>query len=196
MPTTIQSLLIIILFIMPGFIISKVISLLVPSLEKEKSEGSLILQAITFSCINYALSFWLLLLLYEKKDLWWLLSIIVLILSPILIGFITSNIIKKTFLNIKLTVSAWDYYFSGEESAWILITLKDGTRIGGFFSKNSFASTRGCDIYIEEVWKIDQGKFSSKIEDTDGCIVKNDEIKYIEFFRIVPKKETKNEQQG
>ncbi|MBL7198122.1 MAG: hypothetical protein ISS47_08480 [Candidatus Omnitrophica bacterium] len=192
MPTTIQSLLIVILFIMPGFIISKVISLLVPFLEKEKSEGGLILQALTFSCINYALFFWLILLLYEQKNLWWLLSIIVLILAPILIGYIASKIIKKTFLNVTLTASAWDYYFSGEEPAWILITLKDGTRIGGFFSKNSFVSTGGCDIYIEEVWKIEQGKFVSKIENTDGCIVKNEEIKYIEFFQVVPKQETKN----
>ncbi len=188
MPTSIQSLLIIILFIMPGFIISKVISLFAPFLEKEKSEGSLVLQAITFSCINYALFFWLVLLLYDKRGWWWLLSIIVLLVGPILIGYIVSEIIKKTFLNIALTSSAWDYYFSGEVPAWILITLKDGTRIGGFFSEKSFSSTGGNDIYIEEVWKTEQGKFISRIENTDGCIIKNADIKYIEFFRVIPKK--------
>jgi len=178
---------------MPGFIINKVVSLILPSIEKEKTEGGLILQALAFSCINYAVLSWLIILLYDKRDLRWLLSVLVLFIGPLIIGLIAANLIKKTFLNIRLTSSAWDYYFNKEKPVWILVTLKDGTRIGGFFYNSSFSSSGGNDIYLEEVWSIEKdGKFDKKIEDTDGCIIKNEEIKYIEFFKVKPNEEVKN----
>lgn len=182
---------------MPGFIIDKVISVLLPYIEREKSPTNIILRSLSFSCINYAIFSWLILLLYSNKKLLWLLAIIVLVIGPLLIGLLFYKILKRSFVNIRLLPNAWDYYFGQEKPAWILITLKDGKLIGGFFSQNSFASTGDHDLYIEEVWELNKdGKFIKPIKDSDGCLVKNFEIKHIEFFKVKPKKskeEVKNE---
>lgn len=37
--------------------------------------------------------------------------------------------------------TAWDYYFSKQEEAWIIVTLKNGKTIYGKFSEHSFASS-------------------------------------------------------
>lgn len=182
---------------MPGFIIDKVISVLLPYIEREKSPTNTILRNVSFSCINYAAFSWLILLLYDNKKWLWLLVIVILIIGPLLIGWGLAKILKKSFVNIKLLPTAWDYYFNQEKPAWVLITLKNGKLIGGFFSQKSFASTGDYDIYIQEVWKVDkEGRFIKPIKDSDGFIIKNSEIKYIEFFKVKPKKSKKEGKDG
>lgn len=190
-PTNLNTLLIIIFFIIPGFIINKIISIFHPYFEVKKRWGELTVQAITFSCINYALFSWLILWLLkylQSLKIQLLLAISVLIVGPFLIGLLFSFIIEK-FLRSKLTSTAWDDYFSRKEPAWILITLKDGEQIGGFFSSKSAASPNKSDIYIQEIWKVDQnGKFLKRVEDSKGALLDVSQIKYIKFFEIKSKK--------
>jgi len=177
-----NSILYIILFVMPGFIVNEIISLLQPSVREELRRPSIFfLRAITFSCINYAIFLWLIIKWYSTHLIW--LAVIVLILGPIIIGFVFSKIIEKSCLKVRWTSTAWDYYFSQEEPCWILVTLKDGSRIGGRFFKDSFVSSPPFDLYIEETWKIDkEGKFKERVDGTKGFIVKYEDIKCIEFF--------------
>ncbi|OQX87558.1 MAG: hypothetical protein B6D55_03095 [Candidatus Omnitrophica bacterium 4484_70.2] len=182
-----SSILYIILFVIPGFIINEIISLLQPSVREELRRPSIFsLRAITFSCINYAIFLWLIIIWYRYSTYLWLsviVSIIVLILGPIIIGFVFSKIIEKSFLRIRLTSTAWDYYFSQEKPCWVLVTLKDGSRIGGRFFKDSFVSSPPFDLYIEETWKINkEGGFKERVNGTKGFIVKYEDIKCIEFF--------------
>jgi hypothetical protein len=63
----------------------------------------------------------------------------------------------------------------------------DGEMIGGLFNGKSFASSypEKEDIYLEELWKIDEdGKFKEKVKSTNGLLVNFEEIKYIEFFKL------------
>lgn len=67
----------------------------------------------------------------------------------------------------------------------MLIHLKSGILIGGLYYKDSFASSypEKKDLYIKEVWKIDEnGKFLEKIDRTEGMLINYDIIDYIEMF--------------
>jgi hypothetical protein len=69
----------------------------------------------------------------------------------------------------------------------MLIHIKDGRVIGGLYGPDSFASSypEREDIYLEEIWKIDEeGKFLGKIADTKGLLINADIIEYIELFNI------------
>lgn len=64
MPQSLNAVIVIIVFIIPGFITDRIISLTIPRAKREATE--IILTAITFSCINYAIFFWLILLMIFK----------------------------------------------------------------------------------------------------------------------------------
>ncbi len=64
--------------------------------------------------------------------------------------------------------------------------LKDGRRIGGRFDNNSFASSfpNKEQIYIEEVWELDEaGHFQKPVERSGGIIVAEENILALEFFK-------------
>jgi len=80
----------------------------------------------------------------------------------------------------------WDYVFGKREAFWIIIHLKDRRKIGGKFGTSSFSSSYPSEeqIYLEEVWKLDEnGKFIGPIERSKGIIILGKEILSIEFFK-------------
>ena len=87
---------------------------------------------------------------------------------------------------INPTKSTWDLFFSKRESYFIIVTLKNGSKIGGKYGLNSISSTYPCpkEIYIEEVWKLnDKNNGLDKIiEQTEGILITENEISTIEFF--------------
>lgn len=53
------------------------------------------------------------------------------------------------------------------------------------YGEGSFASSfpNPQDIFMQEVWKIDEnGAFSEKLERTAGLLVKDEEMSFLEFF--------------
>lgn len=205
MPQSLNAVIAIILFIIPGFITDRIIALTIPRAKRESTE--IILTAITFSCINYAIFSWLILLMIftVRYETWFIFSwLVILLLGPIIEGFafnwlVNSKLYRKIFSllklkNIRLIPKSWDYQFGKEEPYWILITLKDGNKIGGFFGTHSFASSFPAeeDLYIEELWEIDEeGRFEQPIENSGGCLVRRNDINFIEFFKL-SEKEVKN----
>jgi hypothetical protein len=211
MPQSFSAVVVIILFIIPGFITDRIIGLTIPKAKRESTE--IILTAITFSCINYAIFSWLILLMIFKGfpsryQTWFIFSWLgILLLGPIFEGLtfnwlVNAELYRKLFnllrlKNIRLIPKSWDYKFGKEEPCWILMTLKDGTKIGGFFGSDSFASSFPAeeDLYIEELWEIDEeGKFQQPVQGSGGCLVKRNEINFIEFFKLLRKEgENKND---
>ncbi len=66
-----------------------------------------------------------------------------------------------------------------------MITFNDGSKIAGFLGPNSFVSSfpNDEDIYIEEVWTLDdQGKIKEIVKETKGVLIRHENIKIIEFF--------------
>lgn len=180
---------------LPGFISIKVYHSMVASDKYDLSKD--LLELIGYSLLNLILNIWLILLnigagwFFEEGFLFYLSCIWILLISPIVwplcIKYILcSKFAKRYFLGNKK--SAWDFYFSQRNGTWVIITLRNGDRIGGNYSENSFATSYPCkeSIYLEEQWELwekgDERKFKNKIGSTGGVLVVGDNIEKIEFY--------------
>lgn len=181
-----------IIFFVPGFISMKIYHLLIAS-DKINFSNSLS-EAIGFSSINFASFSWLIYLMYRYNfienylTLYILINLFIIFIAPILwtiiyVKFAKSNRFKKYILNpIR---SPWDYFFEQRKSYWIIVNLKNGEKIGGAYSENSFSSVypHKEQLYLEELWELnDDGSFKKKKNRTKGVIILGDEIKSIEFY--------------
>ena len=187
----IDKLLLFIMFVVPGFISLKAYELLVPGQPKDSSKQ--IIDAITYSCINYALLFFFILKVEQSDcytthpNLYYLFYFFVLFISPILLvlgwkWIRSTNIAQKNVPHP--TAKPWDYVFSQRKSYWIKVVKNDGTVIGGKYSDKSFASSAPApeQIYLEESWVInDRGGFERAKNDTAGVIILTSDISHIEL---------------
>ena len=82
---------------------------------------------------------------------------------------------------------AWDYVLSKGDPYWVIVTLKDGGEVAGFYGKKSFASSspESQDIYLEERWEMNgDGGLERLRTDSGGVLVAANQIRSIEFFRV------------
>lgn len=197
----VDKLILFILFFIPGFISIKVWRLLKPADIVEPLTN--ILEAISYSCVNYAILFPLLIfLLNDLTEFSWVkgvLMIIVLFICPIIWPILYSWFVDSSFLQgrIKHPIpKAWDYFFSRGEVFFALVHLNDGDMIAGYFGSKSFASSYPAedDVYFEKVWNINEkGVFLERsIEGTKGFLVNKSAINYMEFFGVI-KEDVNNE---
>ena len=180
-----------ILFVVPGFISLKTYELLFPGETKDSSKQ--LVDAVAYSCLNYGLLFFPILLVENALDsskciyLYYIFYFFVLFLSPILLVFIWRKLRQTQFVQKNAphpTLKPWDFVFAQRKSYWIKVTMKDGTIIGGLYSHKSFASSAPApeQIYLEEVWVLNEnGGFERKKNDTAGVIVLSSEISHIEL---------------
>lgn len=187
-------------FIVPGFILHTTLSMLVP--QRGKYVELSFIRFLTFSCINYALWSWLIYLLI-RLDFFianpiytafiWLLIILV---SPVALGVIIAHFHHKEtfrtmlqrygFYPIHPTPTAWDYKFhKTDKPVWVLVTMKDGSRVAGLFGSRSFASSEPGeqDLYIQEVFRINGDEPWQRVPENDGILILGDQIKHIEFWK-------------
>lgn len=186
-----NKLLLFIVFIIPGFISIKVYSLLVPSIEKDSSK--LVIDAITYSCINYASFSWAILLMeyylnYSDHPIWnSFFYLILLFITPVLLPWILVNIRKRDFIQKNMphpTKTPWDFVFAQRDSYWAIITLKNGKKFAGKYSTSSFTSSypEKEQIYLEESWIMNSdGGFDRSRINSKGIIILS-EIESIELF--------------
>lgn len=190
----IEAIKLIIVFFVPGFISIKIYDLLVPTEKRDFSKS--VLEVISYSCINFALLFWILILInqerfYEQHKFWYFgLTFLVIFIFPIIWPIILKNLLSSKFLRGKIIhpiPKAWDYIFATGESFWILVHLENGDLIGGLYGENSFASSfpNEQDLYLEEAWNVnEEGQFIEKIDETGGLLITEQEIEFLEFFKI------------
>ena len=184
------------IFLLPGFIVKSIIDIFSPP--SKYNESKYFFTCLLYSIINFAAWSWgyiLLLKLVEKHFvIFWILLLILTILGAIIlaliIAFIKQKEIIEKFLK-KLNVrkihpvpTAWDYYFSKQKSAWVIVTLKSGKTIYGEYSNKSFSSSDADerDLYIEKVYNFKEGEAWNEIERSKGILITKDEIETIEFF--------------
>jgi len=188
----IDKLLLFLLFFVPGFISIKVYNLLYPS--EQKNASAFLLEAIGYSSLNFAVLFWLIIIIhsgnfYNDHRIGYLICLflilfIVPLLWPILFFKISDWGPFEKYI-ISPIQKPWDYVFRKREAFWVIIHLKDGRKIGGRYDEDSFSSSYPSkeQIYLEEVWKLDKdGKFKEPIKRSKGVIVLGEEILAIEFF--------------
>lgn len=179
-------------FIIPGFIGLKAYDLFVPGNEKDSSKQ--IIDAIALSCLNYAILLWPILMVesselkIDSKNLYALFYMIVLFLAPVIWAFAWKNLRETQFLQKNAphpTKKPWDYVFSKRKPYWVIVTLKDGTKVGGKYDSKSFASSTQADeqLYLEECWKLNEdGGFDRPRNTSEGIIILSSEMATIELF--------------
>ncbi len=159
-----------IIFLVPGFVWRTVEGQLV-YLDKRLGWERFalgLLSRSTFTCLPLAPWLWQAYQakLYEGAPLTAAgIALAVILILPALLGFL-SGIARRCGLGRKLVgylhfrafeqhniPSAWDHLFSGITPRWVIVTLKSGGRIHGFFGPDSFASSDPDerDLFISHV---------------------------------------------
>lgn len=119
-------------------------------------------------------------------------TVIVLVL-PFALGILSGQDIRRGWsrgffqvvgiLPVHPIPTAWDWHFGKHEASWVIITLKSGETIGGWFGADSFASSAasGHDIFIERIYTIDPD--DTWHEQSSSLLIGMDEIRSIEFLQ-------------
>jgi hypothetical protein len=181
-------------FVVPGFIALKAYDLISPSEQKDSTKQ--IVDAVTYSCINYAIMLFPIYLVesYSLKTSHSLLYVsfytYTILINPILLvwGFYKLRQ-QEWFMKIAPhpTLKPWDFVFSKRKTYWIVVTLKNGQKIGGLYAGDSFVSSYPApeQIYLEEEWVLNEdGGFDRKATRTAGIIILGSEICCIELRTI------------
>ena len=188
----VDSIILFIAFVVPGFISIKVYDLLVPS--ETINSSKMIIDAIAYSSINYTILLIPILLIEINnineihKNLYMFFYFFTLFIFPIFLAIFWKWLRSRDFIQKNIphpTPKPWDYIFSQRKPYWIKVTLKDGTIIGGKYAEKSFTSSSPAkeQIYLEETWIINEdGGFERIKNETEGVIIVSDEISYIEFI--------------
>lgn len=183
-----------VLFIMPGFISMRVYRLFHPSADSDTSK--VLIDVVSYSCINFSL---LLIPIYlieinnifiSHPVLYYLFYLFVLIIIPVLLPIILLKI--RSCEKVKRVLPhpigrSWDYFFSIRQCCWVLVTLKNGKKYGGYYGSQSFASNspEPEQIYLEKHWALDDdGDFDHELADTLGIIILTNEIESVEFIKV------------
>jgi len=182
-----------IVFAIPGFIAMKTYSLLSPYQEKESTK--LIIDAITYSCMNYAIlgPIFYFLFITETNELKFTLwttvfLIFAMFIFPIILASVWLWLRKQEFFRKNAphpTPRAWDFVFSQGKSYYIIVTLQDGSKVAGKYSENSFTSSypEEPQLYLEETWTLNMyGGFKRVRDKSEGILILSKDIQSIEFF--------------
>jgi hypothetical protein len=189
---TIDKILLLAIFFVPGFIYLKTYRLFIAETKTDFSKD--LYEALGFSFLN-AIIFSYPLYIINTTDfltvhplLYFLILGVIILIAPVIWAFLFYIVSKKKWFSkfmIAPTKSAWDSFFSKREAYYCIVTLKNGRMIGGKYGLRSFSSTypNPKDIYLEEVWKINKkGGFKYKVNQTEGILITENEISTIEFF--------------
>lgn len=190
---TIDKILLLTIFFVPGFVYLKTYRLLIADIKTDFSKD--LYEAIGYSFLNSLVFAYPLYLINDSDFIsnhafcYYLILLSIVVLVPISFVFLYHYITKKKLFNkhlINPTKTAWDSFFSKRESYYVIVTFKNGRRVGGKYGLNSHASTYPSpkDIYLEEVWKLNKysNGFIKAKNNTEGIFITENEISTIEFF--------------
>ena len=186
-------------FLVPGFLMDVTVSRFF--YKKSEQVPLILLRFLTFSCLNYSLWIFPYLLfrdriVLENPVVLAIIFLVVIFISPLFLGLIFGVANQQQLVEQGLAIlgfrtlsgfpSAWDYHFSRiNEPLWVLVTLKDGSRVAGEFGKNSFASSEPSerDLYLERAYQFSEENPWQPVMKTSGILIKAEEIRYIEFLK-------------
>ena len=182
-------------FVIPGFVSLKAYEVLFLSAPKETA--SQLIDAIAYSCLNYAILFPVIYYLNQGEMresspiIFVMMGSFILFVAPIVWVYLLKTIRSSKWLQRWLphpTERAWDYVFGGRTPYWVIIVMKDGKKIAGKYGYKSFASSGPYkeQIYIEETWHLNSdGGFERAKITTAGTLIISPEIESVEFFHYV-----------
>lgn len=201
----VDKLVLFIAFVVPGFISLKTYALLQPTQVKDTSQQ--LVDAVAYSSINYALLIGPIyaieqLELRTSHPVWYVLFYVaVLLLAPIgwAWGFLwlrKTQLLQRSIVHP--TGRPWDFVFNQRHRYWVVATLGDGRRIGGYYGPESFASSNPEpeQIYLQETWVLNDGcGFERPRGNSAGILILAKEIVSLELFHVEDPQEGENDEQ-
>jgi hypothetical protein len=144
---------------------------------------------LAYSLLNLSIFGWLpyFLFLYNYEICGIIASVFTLIISPLILAFLYIKLISSNFFTRNFDIqmpTAWDWYFSQRPNVILLVHMKNGDEIIGYFGEKSYATSFPNDgsIYLEKVYtKNEKGKVTA-VKNSNGILIANNEYLLIEFF--------------
>ncbi len=179
-------------FVVPGFIAIKAYELLSPSRYTDSSKQ--IIDAISYSCLNYAILLCPIYLVETSKlsesnpHLYISFYFFVMFVFPIILVLGWKYLRQLEYIQKFVphpTQKPWDFVFSKRLAYWVTVTLKDGQKVAGMYGPNSFASSAPAEeqLYLEEYWLLkEDGGFDRPVHQTAGILILSSEIVSVELM--------------
>jgi len=95
--------------------------------------------------------------------------------------------------------TGWDFFFRQRPNVYVRVTMKDGSRVLGFYGADSFAAYAkdGRDLYLERVYAPDEGGwFGEENARSRGVWVRTDDAICVEFYNPVDGEQRAEESAG
>nr|WP_236165647.1 DUF6338 family protein [Pseudomonas fulva] len=185
-----DKLILFIAFVIPGFISIKCYQLLQPGVVRNAADQ--VVDAIAYSCINYALFLWLIFAVERSalRDahplLYGIFYVVVLLVGPVIWAVMwrwmrSWEVFQRNAPHP--TAKPWDFIFQQRKPYWVIVHLKGGGTIGGLYGGQSFASSAPApeQIYLEQEWIVEDGGLTRAVESSAGVLISGTEIAHIEF---------------
>lgn len=188
-----------IILVFPGLVSIKVYRLLMPA--KPVDWSNALIEGLFYSVINFAIFLPLIIVIHRNSfflqhPIWYsIFGMTILLIGPILWPMVLTIIFRSKLVSKKLQIpypTSWDYFFDKREPVFILIHLKNGKMVGGYFGTDSYATSfpNEGDIYLQTVYRVknDSSFEENPINDSKGLLIRRDEYTYLELFNIPEQK--------
>jgi hypothetical protein len=83
--------------------------------------------------------------------------------------------------------TAWDYFFKRRQECFVLVRLKSGKVLGGYWGATSYATSFPNDgeIYLQAVYQLaPDGRITKPIPGTMGALIRKDQYELMEFLAV------------
>ena len=154
-------------FLLPGFFMRSIVASLNPV--KKSSDNAEFLYCLMYSIINLAVWSWSYALVTQIKEtycladwVYWVIIVLITMIGATITAFLIGAIIQKRFVRwlgnkfnlntIDPTDTAWDWLFAKRKCSQLLITLKDGSEVCGWYADDSFTSSDATDRDIHTIY--------------------------------------------
>ena len=178
-----------VLFVLPGFVSLQIWALIVPTNDKPLKDS--LPEALGFGVLNAMVGGPLVLLLAPRQP--WTsygLLVVTLVALPAAWPFIGRWFLGRLAEHnviLNQNRNGWDAVFQRRDPLFVIVHLKDGRRIGGFFGATSYAGLHPASghLYLEQLWRLSaRGQFQEPIPGSRGLILRPDDYHFIELLAV------------
>ncbi len=182
----------------PGFVYHRVLSHFV-TMRQMRSREDIILGFLTATALNFSVCSPLLYLLFAGRfssaaPAWRALTLFIIIfIVPVMLGIASAMIKQKDGLAwlyrwlrlraINPVPTGWDWIFGRTDPCYVLVTLRNGTQIAGYFGPQSMASSDPDrrDVYLERIYTIPLDGTWRPVDRSRGVYIDGSLIAFVEF---------------
>lgn len=188
-------LVVVLFFVVPGFVANRVFALKCPSPKPDWEK--VVIEFGAYSLLNALIWYhWVSQYLFQPVEDWtpWKLTV-----NGLLICFISPTVMALVWVKLRVlfhhrlgidhpTPRGWDHFLKNSGgNFFVIFTLKGGKKIGGYFAGKSLASMypQEPELYVEELWRVDEhGKFIEPVAGSAGAVVRQSDWELIEFMKV------------